>query len=355
MRICEEDVGIRMTMLFLGCMMCFSAVSAFAENPSILPWFVELSDPRASVEQKVAELTEIVEELKEQVKKLQEYAEANRHFPLPERVTLCGEEIPIHDPIVREALDKQLLLFSREPRQIATWMKRSGKFFDTIERVRKKVGLPCADGPQFLAVAESGLQEHAYSRAGAAGYYQFMKATGRRYDLRASAVMDERFDVERSAESAMKYLRDLHKQFQNWPLAIAAYNAGEVKVERLLENQNAHDYWHLIFFDKRGRRTETNEYVYRIIAIKLIFENPERYGFFLNEQDYFRPTETIVQVKRKVSGKGEPLLHFLREYSISLLEFWRLNPAVRSQVISRGFLPKGEYLFLVPKKEKNSP
>src|SRR5207245_5672865 len=144
-----------------------------------------------------------------------------------------------------------------------------------IREVLRTRGLP--EDLAFTAMIESGFKPDAVSRVGAKGMWQFMAATARRYGLRVDRWVDERLDPERSTVAAAAYLRDLYNLFGSWPLAQAAYNAGEVKVARAISKTGSRDFWTLA--QSRHLRRGTKEFVPQIHAATVIGRDPDRYGF----------------------------------------------------------------------------
>src|SRR5881628_316189 len=144
-----------------------------------------------------------------------------------------------------------------------------------IREVLRARGLP--EDLAFTAMIESGFKPDAVSRVGAKGMWQFMAGTARRYGLRVDRWVDERLDPERSTVAAAAYLRDLYNLFGSWPLAQAAYNAGEVKVARAISKTGSRDFWTLA--QSRYLRRETKEFVPQIHAVTMIGREPDRYGF----------------------------------------------------------------------------
>ena len=162
---------------------------------------------------------------------------------------------------------------------VARWVARSGHYLAMVRDVLRARGLP--EELAYTAMIESGFKPDALSRVGARGMWQFMAPTARRYGLRVDRWVDERLDPEKSTVAAAHYLRDLHDQFGSWPLAQAAYNAGEVKVTRAIKQTGSRDFWTLA--QSRYLRRETKEFVPQIHAATMIGREPERYGFEVDE------------------------------------------------------------------------
>ncbi len=151
------------------------------------------------------------------------------------------------------------------------------------------------DDLKYLAITESSLRPYAVSSSGAAGIWQFIPATGERFGMRGSGGIDERFDFFKATEGALAYLRSLYEEFRSWPLAMAAYNAGENRIRREIVSQGTRDYFYL------DLPLETERYVYKITVAKIILSNPERYGFFLDEREFYDPLQVDrVQVELPV-------------------------------------------------------
>jgi len=172
----------------------------------------------------------------------------------------------------------------------------------------------------YLSLVESGFNPHAYSRARAAGPWQFMKGTAKVYGLRVDSYVDERRDPVKSTVAAARYLRDLYDLFGTWPLAMAAYNAGEGKVMRALHTAQAESFSDIA--KTRLIRRETKEYVPRFMAATIIAKNPDRYGFPQNDVRPHQFEEVVV--KRPIHFKA-----IANVTGISYQELKVLNPELR--------------------------
>lgn len=214
----------------------------------------------------------------------QEYREAftkNTRFysvPLPESIEFAGEKVPLDLYFVREGLDRELLVNTYWHSNTLLTIKRAGRYFPMIEAILKKNGIP--DDFKYLAIIESGLM-NVVSPANAAGFWQFLDKTGRQYGLEVTSEVDERYHFNKSTEAACKYLKDAHKTFGSWTRAAAAYNAGQGRISRESERQQVDNYYEMYL------NPETARYIYRILAVKLIFEDPTAYGFYLRNKDLY--------------------------------------------------------------------
>lgn len=182
------------------------------------------------------------------------------------------------------AVDRNISLFANRIRdRFALYLSRSGKYLDVMKDILRKKDVP--EDIVFLSLIESGFNPNAYSIAHAAGPWQFIASTARRYGLEINWWKDERKDPVKSTEAAADYLKDLHGMFGSWNLAMAAYNAGEGKIMKAMRRSNADDYWDLL--GTKHIRTETQEYVPRFIAASMIAANPKDFGF--EEIEYHQP------------------------------------------------------------------
>ncbi|MBU4574135.1 MAG: lytic transglycosylase domain-containing protein, partial [Proteobacteria bacterium] len=166
---------------------------------------------------------------------------------------------------------------TKVPKRFRIWLSRSGRYLPMMRAILKEHGLP--EDLVYLALIESGFSCQAYSRAHAVGPWQFIRGTGKRYGLAINYWVDERRDPVKATHAAARYLKDLHDEFGSWYLAAAAYNAGEGKVRRALKRYNADDFWSI----SQGRRyylkSETRQYVPKMIAAAIIAKEPDKYGF----------------------------------------------------------------------------
>ena len=174
------------------------------------------------------------------------------------------------------AVSKQITLYTVKIREkFSLWLSRSGKYLELMKGILKERDIP--EDMVFLPLIESGFNPNAYSPAKAAGYWQFIASTAKRYGLQINWWRDERRDPVKSTVAAANYLKDLYEIFGSWNLAMAAYNAGEGKIIRALKRTKADDYWSLLPTNQIKR--ETKDYVPKFIAASLIAYSPEDYGF----------------------------------------------------------------------------
>ncbi len=194
-----------------------------------------------------------------------------------EEIVAQKEEVTYDFPItINRQVEFYLDFFSNKQRKsFSRWLARSGRYVPFIEQELEKAGLPL--DLAYLPMIESGFSLTAYSRARAVGPWQFIRATGLRYGLKANKYVDERRDPEKSTRAAIAYLKDLYERFESWPLAVAGYNAGEGKIQRAIKKYHTNDFWKLA--ERRYLKLETKRYVPKLIAAIIIARNPAEYGF----------------------------------------------------------------------------
>jgi len=250
------------------------------------------------------------------------------YFELPEKAELCGEGVPLESADVRERFDREFTIVTQSHAQVYLWLKRIERYFPWIEKQLAARGLP--DDLKYVTVAESDLITSAVSHSGAAGPWQFMANTATCYGIAQSSLIDERYDHEKSAAAAFGYLKDLHDMFRNWTLAVAAYNCGEKRIQAEIGKQQVNSYYFLKL------PQETERYVFRILAIKEVLGNPEKYGYHLPEGAGYQP---IIFEKVNVNLPGPmPVVAAAQAAGITYRELKALNPCLVSDVIPTGGL-----------------
>lgn len=207
---------------------------------------------------------------------------------IPNEVYLFGEKVPLENFEVYERLDRELVVNTYWHSSTILALKRAARWFPVIEPILKKNNVPVDF--KYLAVAESNL-ENVVSPAGATGFWQFIKSAATEYGLEVNEEVDERYHVEKSTEAACKYIKDAYSKFGSWTMAAAAYNAGLNGISKWSSIQKTNIYYNLTL------GVETSRYIARVAAIKIIMENPQKYGYYLNENDFYKPlkfTEVIL-------------------------------------------------------------
>ena len=271
------------------------------------------------------------------------FSESSKSPPFPSLVSslrietsleFCGEQVPLEIQEVRERLEKELLLTLWDRPQVILWLKRSHRYLPYIEEILQENEMP--HDLKYIAIAESALRPHVRSSKGATGFWQFMKHTGRQYDLIINRRIDERRNIFPSTQAAIRYLKDLHKIFGSWSLASAAYNMGGKGLAREIKEQGTDNYYHLYL------PLETQRYLFRIVSIKLIFSDPKKYGFLLTDEDYYPPIEFD---RIQVNFPRDTHLRVIAQAANSHFKAIKdLNPEIRGYSLTAG-----QHTILVPK------
>ena len=255
------------------------------------------------------------------------------NFSLPKALSLCGEPVPLENRRVWEMLDREFTIAVWDRAQVFMWLKRAGRYFPHIEKELAEAGMP--EDLKYLAVAESSLLTYIRSSEGAIGSWQFMAHTARRNGLRKDGMIDERLSFEHATEAALKHLRHLKDKFGTWALALAAYNCGKTRLKKEMEEQKVADYYRL------NLPLETERFIFRIAAIKIIMENPKRYGYSLTHDQAYRPIECdTVQVKIEVP------LH-ITDIAAAVGTDFKILKELNPQILDC-YLPTGQYTIKVP-------
>ena len=248
----------------------------------------------------------------------------------------AGERLPMDNFDVRERLDRELLVNTYWQSNTVLNIKNAYKFFPMIERKLREYNVP--DDFKYLAVAESGLR-NAVSPAGARGLWQFLRSTAEEYGLEVNREVDERYHYEKATDAACRMFNRYYRKFGSWTLVAAAYNAGYGRISREMETQRAETYYDL------NLNAETSRYVFRLVAIKEILDQPQQFGFYIEEDQRYPPVSNYktITVTESLPNLGD----FAREYGTSYRMLKVYNPWLldSSLTISRG----NSYDIKIPK------
>jgi membrane-bound lytic murein transglycosylase D len=237
---------------------------------------------------------------------------------LPDKLEFAGERVPIENFDVIESLDREMLIATNYHSQELLYLKKTMRYFSVIEPILKKNEIP--DDFKFLALAESGFLDKIVSPAGAVGIWQFMKAAAIGYGLEVNEEVDERYHIEKSTEAACRYLKNSFSQYGNWTMVAASYNAGVSGINRQIDVQDSKNYYDLLLNE------ETARYIYRILALKLVIGDPEKYGFKLSDEEKY-PIIPFTEVK--VSGSVDSFTDFARANNVNYKLLKQFNPWLR--------------------------
>lgn len=258
----------------------------------------------------------------------------------------CGEKVPLDIQEVRERLEKELLLMLADRPQVILWIKRSNRYLPLIEKMLKENNI--AQDLKYVAIIESALRPHVGSPKGAIGFWQFMESTGRIYGLTINTAVDERRNIFRSTQAASDYFKALYGDLGSWTLAAAAFNMGEEGLKAEIMVQKTNNYYRLYL------PLETQRYVFRIIAAKLILSDPEKYGFRLRPNDLYLPlTFDRVEIECWQKTPIHVIAHAAGTYFKVIKD---LNPEIRGHYLSEGnhslLIPEGAALEFQARYEK---
>ena len=237
---------------------------------------------------------------------------------LPEKLSFMGEPVPLQYNDVRESLDRELLVNAYFHSQTLRYLKLAPRFMEIIVPILKADTVPVDFA--YLALAESGFDPRATSPAGAVGFWQFVKGTATDYGLEVTSEVDERYHIEKSTQAACRYLKESYRKFGSWTLVAASYNAGRAFVDKQLMAQKVNNYYDLLIGE------ETTRYVFRILALKLIMENPKEYGFDVPENEKYPLWDWK---KVTVSGPVESWADFATTHGTNYKILKMLNPWLR--------------------------
>ena len=243
---------------------------------------------------------------------------------VPAEVRFANETIKLNRSDLRERMDREITAFTYSHQLTLLMIKRANRYFPIVEPILKECGVP--DDLKYLMVIESNLSPRARSAAGAAGMWQFMQETGRKYGLEVNANIDERYNIEKATRAACAYLKESYELYGDWMTVAASYNAGQNGITRRLNQQgveSAMDLWLV---------EETSRYMFRILTAKMVLENPKAYGFMLKRSQlypYIAPKE-IVTTTQQI----DDLTAFAKEHGVTVAQLKEENPWLREYTMN---------------------
>lgn len=243
---------------------------------------------------------------------------------VPEYIEFAGKKIRFDRDDLYERMDREMIAFTYMHSTSILMLKRSERIFEQIVPILKAQGVP--EDLKYLMVIESNLDPKALSRAGAAGLWQMMKATGQRYGLEVNTVVDERYNIRKETVAACKYLKEAYAKYGDWLTVAASYNAGQAGISRQLKLQRQKSAMDLLLVE------ETSRYMFRILAAKYFFEHPEQFGFNVpeNERYRYRKPRKVVAVETPV----ESLIDFAEQNGTSYAALKNANPWLRDTLLT---------------------
>lgn len=238
--------------------------------------------------------------------------------PMPELIDFCGEEVPLNIFYVSENLEREILVNTYWHSNTLLILKRANRWFPMIDSILISNDIP--EDFKYLAVIESALSQ-VVSPAGARGFWQFMKSTAIQYGLEVNKEVDERYNIAKSTQAACEYLKDSYTIYGNWTLVAASYNIGRGGLDKQLDLQKVKSYYDL------SLNSETGRYIYRILAIKTIFNSPSKYGFQLREKDLY---PSLASTKITIDSLYINWADFAKSKNISYAMLKELNPWLKT-------------------------
>ena len=243
---------------------------------------------------------------------------------VPDYVVFAGETIRFDRADLRERMDRELIAFTYSHNMSTLMIKRANNYFPQVEPILERMGVP--NDLKYLMVIESNLDPQAASGAGAAGLWQFTQATGRAYGLEVNANIDERYNTYKATEAACRFLSEAYSKYGNWMTVAASYNGGQQGMDRRIEMQhqrNALDMWLV---------DETSRYMFRLLAVKMMFENPSMFGFSFKREDLYPYIPVKEQVK--VTDPVDDLVKFAEDHKITYADLKRANLWLRESKLN---------------------
>lgn len=257
---------------------------------------------------------------------------------VPSEVTFAGVKIDLDRNDMWERLDRELTSIMYTQSNTLLTLKRANRYFPVMAPILKKNGIP--EDMLYLACIESLLDDRAVSIAKAGGVWQFMPETGRQYGLEVNENVDERYNLEKATEAACKYFKAAYAKYGNWESAAASYNAGMGRISGEMSRQGEKSAYDLYLVN------ETNRYIFRLLAQKMIMENPGHYGFMLSDEDLYQPIDYEVT---EVNGPVADWQQWAKEHGSNYMTLRMHNPWIRSTKLPNA---SGKvYKVKLPKKE----
>lgn len=248
----------------------------------------------------------------------------NSVIPVPESVEFAGQTIKLDRADLRERMDRELIAFTYSHNMSTLMIKRANKYFPQIEPILERMGIP--DDLKYLMVIESNLDPQAQSGAGAVGLWQFTQSTGREYGLEVNSNIDERYNTYKATEAACRFLKEAYSKYGNWMTVAASYNGGQQGMDRRIEMQHQTDAMDMWLVD------ETSRYMFRVIAAKMMFENPALFGFHFKCEDLYPYIPIKKQIK--VTDPVDDLVAFAEKNGITYADLKRANLWLRESKLN---------------------
>lgn len=245
-----------------------------------------------------------------------------RSLTLPSHLEFAGETVPLDDPDVRERLDRELHINTYWHTNTILMIKRANRWLPMIAEELKRDSIP--DDFKYIVAIETNFKNDTSPR-GAVGFWQFVKDAAVEKGLEVDDEVDERYDPVKSTRAAADYLKHAYEKFGSWTMAAASYNRGVTGMVNAIEHQKERDYYKLMLNE------ETSRYVFRILAAKMVLEDPEKYGYDVQPQHLYAPFETHeVEVTESIPS----LVDWSIDHGITFRQLKRYNPWIQSDQLT---------------------
>ena len=241
---------------------------------------------------------------------------------VPDYIVFAGDTVRFDRDDLYERMDRELIAFTYSHTLSTLIIKRSDRYFSLVTPILKEQGVP--EDLKYLMAIESNLDPKALSKSGAAGLWQFMKPTAQQYGLIVDKEVDERYNMEKETVAACRYLKEAYKRYGNWMTVAASYNAGQGGVSKRLKEQSAGSAMDALLPD------ETSRYMFRILACKLLLENPEAFGFGQLERYPVRKNER----NYTLNGSIPSLYKFAKDRGVSYFALKEANLWLRDTLLT---------------------
>jgi len=234
----------------------------------------------------------------------------------------AGERVPLADPDVKERLERELLINTNWHSNTLLCMKMANRYFPDIEKTLADSGVP--DDFKYMALIESTFRLEA-SPAGAAGFWQFVKATAEKYHMEVNDNVDERYNIEKATAGACIFLKDAKDKLGSWTLAAASYNMGLGGMMSRVREQRLNNYYDMYF------NPETSRYVFRMLAMKIIFSDPKKAGYLVQPDELYAPYKyKVVEVDTGIANVAD----FAARFGLKYKHIKILNPWLRDAMLN---------------------
>lgn len=268
---------------------------------------------------------------------------------IPQSVIFAGEKTDLTLQDRRERMDREILSFCYSHINTILQIKRANRLFPIVEPILAKHGIP--EDFKYLMIIECNGDIEARSTAGAAGPWQFLEKTGRQYGLEINGEVDERYNIEKATVAACRYLKESYDEYGDWLTVAASYNTGRTNVTKRIEAQKEKKAIDLVLLP------ETSRYIFRLLAVKTVFSNPQAYGFELKAQDLYPtiPIAKTININKPVNSWAS----VAKKHGLTYLQLHEANPWIRSASMTnkqgklyKVKIPSVESLRYDPKKTK---